>query len=72
MVALAYNGSGIKEARHNTKHRTMINHNTTYEAGTPELASGFLLMPCYVSALAFVRGVVSKTIFLFFAGGIFL
>jgi hypothetical protein len=25
----------------------MINHKTTYEAGTPELASGFLLMPCY-------------------------
>lgn len=41
---------GIKEARHQTKQRTMINHNTTYEAGTPELASGFLLMPCYMLA----------------------
>jgi hypothetical protein len=39
--------TGIKEARPNTKQRTMIYYKTTYEAGTPELASGFLLMPCY-------------------------
>ena len=37
----------LKKPAIKRKHRTMINHNTTYEAGTPELASGFLLMPCY-------------------------
>lgn len=34
--------------------------------------SGLLLMPCYRSALAFVRGVVLKFIFLFFVGGLFM
>lgn len=68
---IGYNGSGLKEAASPTKHNTMRNDKSKYEAQMFEPAQRFLLSPCYVSALAFRAWGSFKIHSFIFCAGIF-